>query len=417
MKTRVAITNTVLSNTGDAAIALSIMDLLRSENPEADFEFVVFDSAAAHTSKLYPELEIVQLLSLLPPFRPGKVWRRVNGVRVAIVRGLASKSAARRAISRLSSALFGTAFRRAIRALESVDLVISSGGTYLVDHYNFSARVAELELAKSLGKPVVLWTQSLGPFDDTRARRNATQIAEMADAVYFRDGRSKRSWESLGVPEGQQERVVAADSVFGIDTGRERNVDDRGALISVRKWKTTITGVPSDLKNYRTSVVAASRVLEERGLPVRALSTCQGVPSYGQDDSLVARDFFSGSSGVRVDGDFHDPYELLDELAGAKIVIATRMHFAILALISRVPVVAIAYEFKTIELFKSLGLGDYCIEIENVTPEWITERVTRLLDAPAGSQLATSALQETKLSAATPATSAVVRAALKNRVG
>lgn len=417
MKTRVAITNTVLSNTGDAAIALSIMDLLRSENPEAEFEFVVFDSAAAHTSKLYPELEIVQLLSLLPPFRPGKVWRRVNGVRVAVVRGLASQSAARRAISRLSSALFGNAFRRAIRALESVNLVISSGGTYLVDHYNFSARVAELKLAKSLGKPVVLWTQSLGPFDDARARRNATLIAEMADAVYFRDERSKRSWESLGVPEGKQERVVAADSVFGIDTGRERHVDDQGALISVRKWKTTITGVPSDLKNYRASVVAASRVLEERGLPVRALSTCQGVPSYGQDDSIVARDFFSGSSGVRVDGEFHDPYELLDELAGAKIVIATRMHFAILALISRVPVVAIAYEFKTIELFKSLGLGDYCIEIENVTPEWICERVNRLLDAPEGSQLATSVLQETKLSAATPATSAVVRTALKNRVG
>lgn len=417
MKTRVAITNTVLSNTGDAAIALSIMDQLRSENPQADFEFVVFDSAAAHTSKLYPELEIVQLLSLLPPFRPGKVWRRVNGVRVAIVRGLASQSAVRRAVSRLSSALFGGAFRRAIRALESVDLVISSGGTYLVDHYNFSARVAELKLAKSLGKPVVLWTQSLGPFDDARARRNATQIAEMADAVYFRDERSQRSWESLGVPAGTQERVVAADSVFGIDTGRERNVDDQSALISVRKWKTTIAGVPSDLKNYRASVVAASRALEERGLPVRALSTCQGVPSYGQDDSLVARDFFSGSPGVRVDGDFHDPYELLDELAGAKIVIATRMHFAILALISRVPVVAIAYEFKTIELFKSLGLGDYCIEIENVTPEWITERVNRLLDASAEPQLAASLLQETKLSAATPATSAVVRAALKNRVG
>lgn len=417
MKTRVAITNTVLSNTGDAAIALSIMDQLRSENPQAEFEFVVFDSAAAHTSKLYPELEIVQLLSLLPPFRPGKVWRRVNGVRVAVVRGLASQSAVRRAASRLSSALFGGAFRRAIRALEGVDLVISSGGTYLVDHYNFSARVAELKLAKSLSKPIVLWTQSLGPFDDARARRNATEIAEIADAVYFRDERSKLSWESLGVSAGTQERVVAADSVFGIDTGRERNVDDQGALISVRKWKTTITGVPSDLKNYRASVVAASRLLEERELPVRALSTCQGVPSYGQDDSLVARDFFHDSSRVKVDGDFHDPYEILDELAGAKIVIATRMHFAILALISRVPVVAIAYEFKTVELFKSLGLGDYCIEIENVTPEWLAERVNRLLDAPEGPQLAASVLQDTKLSAATPATSAVVRAALKNRVG
>ena len=49
-------------------------------------------------------------------------------------------------------------------------------------------------------------------------------------------------------------------------------------------------------------------------------------------------------------------------------VVATRMHVAILALLMGVPVLPIAYEFKTSELFGKLGLGGLVQDIEAVTP-------------------------------------------------
>ena len=57
---------------------------------------------------------------------------------------------------------------------------------------------------------------------------------------------------------------------------------------------------------------------------------------------------------VRVDGDFHTPDELLELLRDFDWVVATRMHLAILTLGVGTPVLPIAYEFKTTELFKSL---------------------------------------------------------------
>src|SRR5262249_9630352 len=50
-------------------------------------------------------------------------------------------------------------------------------------------------------------------------------------------------------------------------------------------------------------------------------------------------------------------------------VVATRMHFAILALGVGTPVLPIAYEFKTDELFKSLGYDSEVPQIESLTSE------------------------------------------------
>jgi colanic acid/amylovoran biosynthesis protein len=50
-------------------------------------------------------------------------------------------------------------------------------------------------------------------------------------------------------------------------------------------------------------------------------------------------------------------------------VVATRMHFAILALGVGIPVLPIAYEFKTEELFKLLGYDSEVPQIEGLTSE------------------------------------------------
>jgi colanic acid/amylovoran biosynthesis protein len=101
------------------------------------------------------------------------------------------------------------------------------------------------------------------------------------------------------------------------------------------------------------------------------ISTCQGIPEY-LDDSAVAIEIAKRLTGtlpggkVRVDREFHDPRDLQKILAETDLVVATRMHMAILALCAGIPVFPIAYEFKTAELFARLGMGKFVMPIESI---------------------------------------------------
>jgi colanic acid/amylovoran biosynthesis protein len=65
-----------------------------------------------------------------------------------------------------------------------------------------------------------------------------------------------------------------------------------------------------------------------------------------------------------VDGGFHAPEAMIDVLGAFDLVIATRFHMAILALLAGRPTLAISYEFKTQQLFARMGLGDWVQDIE-----------------------------------------------------
>ncbi len=85
---------------------------------------------------------------------------------------------------------------------------------------------------------------------------------------------------------------------------------------------------------------------------------------------MVARQIFAGLD-VGIDSDYHTPDELMEFLGSASLVISTRMHLAIMSLIVGCPVIAIAYEFKTLELFESLDLSRYVIDMNSVSAEWL----------------------------------------------
>ena len=142
--------------------------------------------------------------------------------------------------------------------------------------------------------------------------------------------------------------------------------------------------------------------LLEKDISVSALSTCQGLSSYRYDDSEIAAHLFDDIN-VKIDRDFHTPDALLDRIGAARGVIATRMHFSILALLTGTPVIAIAYEFKTLELFRSLGMGDFVIPIEDSSAEWLTERISIALEPDSPAVLSLARLEDLRDQAQGPA--------------
>jgi len=401
----VAVLNTVLSNTGDAAIYQAITTSLEDFYP-GEVEIIALDNLAASTRILYPTWSIAQQPTVSPA--RWRLPRKVLGLcRRLLVKLATSAPWARAALVSRAGRL--TEFGKSLYAIASADIVLSSGGTYLVDHYDFSHRVDEIEFARRSGNPVTLWTQSMGPFRSTRAKSLIERAAPNVTAVYFRDEKSRRAWEAATLSPARN--AVVPDCVFGLSVpalqpgatgGRVEPVRKPLALLSVRSWHQGVEGGAFDFHQYGDGMREVARRLIERGWRCVAVSTCQGVASYRIDDSATAARIFAGLD-VEVDTAFHSPDELVSVIAEADLVVATRMHFAILSLISGKPVHAIAYESKTTELFNGLGFPDAVTSIENVSTAWATQLMAPPDPAIRAAQLGSSQIEELRLSATRPA--------------
>jgi colanic acid/amylovoran biosynthesis protein len=395
------VTNAVLSNSGDAAIFQAIRESLTSAGVSGPSEIVAFDSNARITSALYPEWQIYQQVSQVAPGERRPWFLVRQGLLLLGLWLLTLQPRALRWLAGSKLALIAPG-GRSLAALNGCDVVISSGGTYLVDHYNFTHRYLELQVAKSLGKPVILWTQSMGPFSSRRSKWLAQRLSHAVDGVACRDSQSARNWVSN---TGFQGRLIQApDAVFALSPGAALGDPPgplREAIISVRDWSLDLAGNVLAVDEYERMMLAAAQELHGHGWRSTAMSTCQGVETYAYDDSQVAQRIYSRAP-VSVDGAFHTPDQLLNELRRRQLVITTRMHLAILALICRVPVIAVAYEFKTLELFNSVGLKHAVVRLEDASSEWMQDAIRRAIQDPGAFCLTQGQLEDLRESAGMP---------------
>ena len=158
--------------------------------------------------------------------------------------------------------------------------------------------------------------------------------------------------------------------------------------VSVRYWR-HFRGRPAKegMEKYLRAVAAAVTHLVSRyDAEVTFVSTCQGMPEYRTDDSKIAdglcENYLTAETRrrVTVDHAFRQVPRLVEYLRGFDFTICTRMHLAVLSMVAGVPPFAVAYEFKTRELFHSLGL-DWCNEdIESVSAESMVSNVDTFLN-------------------------------------
>lgn len=356
-------------------------------------EIEVSEQVPEVARRLYPDITFFGGLNSRRQPRSERAWK--NPPVVQSIRWRRTWLAVRvlRWLPPLGRRLFSSRQRKHLARIAAADLVVATGGTYFVEHYNFSAKADELLAAQALGKPTWLFTQSMGPFRRPSSRTLMRRIVAGSRGVFLRDERSRAHLVEAGADAAKLS--VHADAAFAlVDSSRVRPAVDRTEgrrpriAVSVRSWAHAREGTAEtdDAESrYRRAIADAARTLAREGADVVFLSTCQGVPEYWTDDSRYAQelvsDLLANEPHVRVDSRFRTPTELLDELARFDVAIATRMHFAILALSVATPVVAIAYEFKSRELLTGLGMERFVADFEDVRGEWLTERAREVLAA------------------------------------
>jgi colanic acid/amylovoran biosynthesis protein len=402
----------VTLNAGDAAILYAMIDLLRAAFGK-DAEFIVYDTHGEAVSRYYPELTFRKLLYFnLGSHKIKLLGRRLRAAQVFSVldkaRFYLGLWCLRRNIRLIPGVILSKVELRDVAEYNSADIIVSSGGTYLVENYSLAHRIFDYKISQYLGRPLIFFTQSLGPFSNPSIRKSLKRIFDRSILILVRDKQSLNNLTDMGV--SNRSIHITADAAFAltdpvaVETAKNATRRPGSPLkvaISAREWRHFKTVAPADgMRQYLQSLCALSaHLIERHGAEITFLSTCQGMPEYWTDDSKVARKIVEGlpyhlRSSVSVDAGFHHPKDLAEMLKSYDLVVATRMHMAILALGAGTPVLPIAYEFKMRELFERLGQGNWVQDIEKISPESLIRAADSFLDSISQSRAALFAAVE-----------------------
>ena len=368
------------SNRGDGAILEGMLLLLAEEFPTA--EVLVLTDYPDAAERLH-EVRVAR-----QPFTSFS-WRFVGRAMAMAYLLLAA------VVSRKFGLSLPFLRHPSLKPYLEADLVLSKGGGFFSDYYwpAFVGRAWGLAFPKLLGKPVVLFGQSIGPLRRNLSRRLAGALFRSLDLLIVRDGMSRTCLEGLGVSGS---RIVdGVDAAFALPHGEPADegllgpegVDLGGGRewvsISVRRWP--YMSDPDGHTRFVASIAAlVDWLVEEEDKHVLFASTCTNLAAYHTDDRACASEILKQASpqaaarSAILMGEF-SAHQLSRIYGAMELHVGTRLHSNILAMLSGTPVVGIGYEFKTREIFGTLDMGDLVLPIEGVDPTSLIALVERAL--------------------------------------
>lgn len=348
-------------NAGDCAIITCMADIVRKEYP--DCNITVMSPHHEENEEFYLQRKMG---SVLP------IWEMPTESRF---------SRYRKAIG-----YFFGAWKRSpnLPAMKEADLVLAAGGGYLFSTRNTPLGLGlvgmawHMKLATRLGKPCLLFPQSVGPFFWQIDRVFVAGILRKLTHVFTREAISTKIVRDLGVTHVTE----CPDVVFTMQPEPLPKYDalvSKGSPkigISMVDWRSTIKGTTeSDIEAYVTRVADTLKELHKTHPNLHAyiyphchLNT---TGEFGNDWGVSNRlhEKCPEISTIVDVSHITSPEELSGLYGKMDAYIATRMHASIFALCANVPTLALAYQPKTLGTFRLLDLSDLTLPVDTFTTE------------------------------------------------
>lgn len=259
----------------------------------------------------------------------------------------------------------------------SFDLAIDTrSGDSFASIYGRSRLVAmsaAAEFAHRSGVPVLLAPQTIGPFEDRISRGLARRSLRTASLVMSRDSTSTQIAADLGRPVD----VRTTDLVFALDPATPTVRRDVVLNISGLLWAGGNSHVDSDV--YRSAVRGIYRGLVAQGRTVSLLAHV--IAADGPDTDMATVEDFAADCAP--EAEVLHPVSLADVrtmLAGAELVIGSRMHACLNALSVGTPPIALAYSRKFAPLLGDLGWS-HVLDLRD-RPDQLVARVLETASRP-----------------------------------
>ncbi|MCH8532313.1 MAG: polysaccharide pyruvyl transferase family protein [Saccharospirillum sp.] len=376
----IVISNIVTLNPGDGAILEGMVLLLKKKYGD-NANITVFDNKAKSAKKYFPQYHFRQSMfyGISDKTFPGNWLKRYGyghwSIRLRYVATRTVLLLLSLRLAAIAKLFFGKELVESVTVYSAADIILSTGGTYLIENYDLTPAINDYRFSMACKKPLVFFTQTLGPFTKPRIVKAFQSIFAYATKILVRDDKSVQHLTDIGTDRGKI--TIVKDAAFVLPASGERYNGNTlwNVAISVRELKFFNDSGSTRASAYKDSIQeAVCFLVREQKAKVTFLSTCQGIGEYWTDDARFAQSLVNElpeevRESVTVDTQFRQPRAVIEAYGQFDLLIATRMHAAILAINGAVPTIGVAYEFKIEELYKQLKLEPLLVSITNINPE------------------------------------------------
>ena len=262
------------------------------------------------------------------------------------------------------------------------------GGGGLVKDYGGSPKslahwMSGLRLASALGVPTMTWSVGVDPLVFPESLAHVADTLSRVDIVTVRDAESAERLRDAGV---RRDVVVTADPVPAYVASHRGAPRLQGSephvAVALRHWfvSSDTSEDPAAFDRAIRALAGAFDALHKRTGARFSFVPLRAVP--GDDDRLVASRVVSEmmtSAGRVVKDPAPSVAQTIRRLRDVDVVVAMRLHAAVIATTLGVPTVGLAYAPKVRSFFEALGMDDFCRSVDDVDAGWVVERVTAAL--------------------------------------
>lgn len=349
---------------GSAALVMSSLLSLKREFPDA--VFLLFMKSNKNLEANYPGIHVISI--------------RFNTA-VELLLGALGAKLSRKSID------FSI-----LKYLKDIDIIVDvSGDCYSPTIYGRSFMFAlgcRVFTAKLLDVPIVLYCQSIGPFEAFLDRISAKFFLRTADLVIAREYITANELHKLGI-----EVPVCADQAFllepspisvplqlpnkqliiGLNLSQHIDSLCGGEVLSNTYRQVMMKFIDNIIEKYNARILIIPEVVYH--------TFCEGAneayDDYYLSKKIVAR--LKNPQAVTIVEGNPPPSELKTIAGYCDILISPRFHMVIFALAQNVPSLAIAYSTKVNGIMAMMGQSEYIINYKDLTYNVLVAKTEKLL--------------------------------------
>ncbi|MCZ2845667.1 MAG: polysaccharide pyruvyl transferase family protein [Candidatus Bathyarchaeota archaeon] len=374
-------------NSGDAGIVLAQIQFL--EKKFSNLEIALTSRTPERDLKFYNPMGIKVFCPIIPA--PSIFTGNIQKIEQSLKNLFAFKSK-----------------RDLIKETKKSDLVISSGGGYFYSNRKifpgpmFFQNFLHAKLALILNKPVIFFPQSFGPFYNPVASEILRDILE-SDHIVKIFAREKTSFDFLynllNKKKSKEKIDLCPDIAFYLNKKNNRcdsrinlNLPRPIVAITLRQWDfpeiESIKEKGEKQEGYLTNLEEICHgIFYNWGGSVVIFPQARG-PGIFENDIIISRKLWEKLKKVIPEKnmlfinlpDVVSPLHIINILSQVNLVIATRLHSAIFALITGVPVISITYQPKSKGIMEVLELEHFGVNITHIDPEEILRLTEEILN-------------------------------------
>jgi len=260
--------------------------------------------------------------------------------------------------------------------LNDVDTFLS-WGPYDMFRWSVAARLCRCK--------ILFVSVGAGPIHSRAGRFFVKSALSLAEFRSYRDESTQQCLEGIGFRAAND--PVYPDLAFSLsedlvpernDSGEPRPVVGIGLMKNAGQYgleKPTSAVYTA----YLQTLVEFVEWLLLRGYNVRLLiGDVVDTPAVREFRSLLNERPVTQEAGRVIDEPIESVEGLLRQLAATDLVVATRFHNVLLALLLNRPVIAISFHHKCTSLMRQTGLSEYCQDIDRLNSGWLFEQFSQL---------------------------------------